>query len=210
MNWIDRYQMMIDISTGMEFLHSKSFPNGGAKQDVFHQDLKSGNIQLYSKNKSLRAKISDFGLSILRDYSFVSENLLRSHYSHENLSVVNLNGWTEEYKAPELQSDTAQFTKLCDVYSFGIILLELITLNQSNSKLVKTLKSSLHLLKFGKLEICNSLGYILEKSLNLNYKLRLPFKNLRILILSEKIEIIKYFSTNDGIFKCKIEYEDVL
>jgi hypothetical protein len=65
MCWTDRYQMMLDICEGMEFLHSKVYPDGSAKQVLFHQDLKSGNILLCMEGSpaSLRGKISDFGLS---------------------------------------------------------------------------------------------------------------------------------------------------
>jgi hypothetical protein len=42
--WTDRYQMMLDICEGMEFLHSNVYPDGSAKQVLFHQDLNSGNV----------------------------------------------------------------------------------------------------------------------------------------------------------------------
>jgi hypothetical protein len=63
--WTDRYQMMLDICEGMEFLHSKVYANGSKKQVLFHQDLKSGNVLLVMEGSpsTLRGKISDFGLS---------------------------------------------------------------------------------------------------------------------------------------------------
>jgi serine/threonine protein kinase len=65
MPWADRYQMMIDICEGMEFLHANVYPDGSAKQVLFHQDLKSGNVLLCMEGSppTLRGKISDFGLS---------------------------------------------------------------------------------------------------------------------------------------------------
>jgi hypothetical protein len=65
MPWTDRYQMMIDICEGMEFLHSNVYPDGSTKKILFHQDLKSGNILLCMEGSPpiLRGKISDFGLS---------------------------------------------------------------------------------------------------------------------------------------------------
>jgi hypothetical protein len=61
--WTDRYQMMLDICEGMEFLHSKVYADGSKKQVLFHQDLKSGNVLLCMEGNKLRGKISDFGLS---------------------------------------------------------------------------------------------------------------------------------------------------
>jgi serine/threonine-protein kinase TNNI3K len=63
--WADRYQMMLDICEGMEFLHSNVYSDGSMKKVLFHQDLKSGNILLCMEGcpPTLRGKISDFGLS---------------------------------------------------------------------------------------------------------------------------------------------------
>jgi hypothetical protein len=63
--WPVRYQMMLDISEGMEFLHSNVYADGSTKQVLFHQDLKSANVLLCMEGspKELRGKISDFGLS---------------------------------------------------------------------------------------------------------------------------------------------------
>jgi hypothetical protein len=63
MFWNERYQMMLDICEGMEFLHSNVYANGSKKKVLFHQDLKSGNVLLCMEGNDLRGKISDFGLS---------------------------------------------------------------------------------------------------------------------------------------------------
>jgi hypothetical protein len=42
--WADRYQMMLDICEGMEFLHSNVYADGSMKKVLLHQDLKSGNV----------------------------------------------------------------------------------------------------------------------------------------------------------------------
>jgi serine/threonine protein kinase len=63
--WTDRYQMMLDICEGMEFLHSNVYPDGSMKKVLLHQDLKSGNVLMCMEGTplTLRGKISDFGLS---------------------------------------------------------------------------------------------------------------------------------------------------
>jgi serine/threonine protein kinase len=65
MPWTERYQLMVDICKGMEFLHSDRFEDGSRKQVLFHQDLKSGNVLLCMEGSpaTLRGKICDFGLS---------------------------------------------------------------------------------------------------------------------------------------------------
>lgn len=62
-SWSLRYQMMLDICEGMNFLHSDVAEDGSPKAILFHQDLKSGNVLLSQENGVTRAKISDFGLS---------------------------------------------------------------------------------------------------------------------------------------------------
>jgi hypothetical protein len=65
--WKDRYQMMLDICEGMEFLHSNVYFDGSTKKVLFHQDLKSPNVLLCMEGSppTLRGKISDFGLSCM-------------------------------------------------------------------------------------------------------------------------------------------------
>jgi hypothetical protein len=64
--WGLRYQMMLDISQGMEFLHASINPvDGKPKMECFHQDLKTANVLMEKLNGRLRAKIADFGLSCI-------------------------------------------------------------------------------------------------------------------------------------------------
>jgi hypothetical protein len=61
--WVDRHQLMLDICEGMAYLHSSIHPDGSQKAELFHQDLKSGNVLLEKVKGELRGKIGDFGLS---------------------------------------------------------------------------------------------------------------------------------------------------
>jgi hypothetical protein len=64
--WGLRYQIMLDISEGMEFLHASINPlDGKPKMECFHQDLKTANVLMEKLNGCLRAKIADFGLSCI-------------------------------------------------------------------------------------------------------------------------------------------------
>jgi tRNA A-37 threonylcarbamoyl transferase component Bud32 len=99
--WKIRYQIGIDISVGVAYLHSQS---------IIHADLKSLNVLL---DDTFRAKVSDFGLSKLK----------------LSTSAVTLmgpsNGGTTRWMAPELFEEEAKTTKASDVYSYGIVLWEL-------------------------------------------------------------------------------------
>lgn len=101
LSWDERLQIAHDISHGIEYLHE------GATPPVIHRDLKSANILL---DERMRAKVADFGLS--KEEAFDGRNSgLRGTYG---------------YIDPEYMS-TNKFTKKSDIYSFGIILFELIT-----------------------------------------------------------------------------------
>ncbi|KAF7803119.1 calcium/calmodulin-regulated receptor-like kinase 2 [Senna tora] len=101
LSWKERLQIVIDISHGIEYLHE------GAVPPVIHRDLKSANILL---DQSMRAKVADFGLS--KEEVFDGRN-------------SGLKG-TYGYMDPEYIS-TNKFTMKSDIYSFGIIIFELIT-----------------------------------------------------------------------------------
>ncbi|KAL2504935.1 putative leucine-rich repeat receptor-like serine/threonine-protein kinase [Abeliophyllum distichum] len=101
LSWEERLQIALDISHGIEYLHD------GAVPPVIHRDLKSSNILL---DRSMRAKVADFGLS--------KEEVFDGHNS-------GLKG-TYGYIDPVYIS-TNEFTTKSDVYSFGVILFELIT-----------------------------------------------------------------------------------
>ena len=104
MPWTDRHRIMLDITEGMAFLHSNSQIDGKAKQELFHQDLKSGNVLLTVTDNVLRGKISDFGLAFLRDMTS----------GGDDSSNVKLNGGTKHYQAPELFKRNAKFNKKAD------------------------------------------------------------------------------------------------
>jgi serine/threonine protein kinase len=113
MSWRDRLRCASDICIGMEYLHSPLSTTGAPKMVVFHQDLKTANCLLYRDKKDrLRVKISDFGLS-------------QVSAKNKNGDQVKHVGGTKLYMAPELFTED-EFTKACDVYAYGVVLLELV------------------------------------------------------------------------------------
>ncbi|XP_027062604.2 calcium/calmodulin-regulated receptor-like kinase 1 [Coffea arabica] len=100
LSWELRVQIALDVARGLEYLHD------GAVPPVIHRDIKSSNILL---DESMRARVADFGLS--------REEMVSKHLS-------NIRG-TFGYLDPEYIS-TRAFTKKSDVYSYGVLLFELV------------------------------------------------------------------------------------
>ncbi|KAG4110139.1 hypothetical protein ERO13_D13G030300v2 [Gossypium hirsutum] len=101
LRWQIRKKIIIDIAKGLAYLHE------GCNQKIIHLDIKPQNILL---DENFNAKVSDFGLSKLigRDQSRV---------------VTAMRG-TPGYMALEWLSSV--ITEKADVYSFGIVVLEIL------------------------------------------------------------------------------------
>ncbi|XP_065626605.1 putative leucine-rich repeat receptor-like serine/threonine-protein kinase At2g19230, partial [Quercus suber] len=104
LTWNQRLHIALDASHGLEYLHN------GCKPTIIHKDLKTSNILL---NEKMQAKIADFGLS----KAFAAEN--DSHVSSCPASTLG-------YLNPEFLT-SGNFNKKTDIYSYGIVLFELIT-----------------------------------------------------------------------------------
>ncbi|KAG6531599.1 hypothetical protein ZIOFF_005414 [Zingiber officinale] len=103
LTWKKRLNIALDIARGLEYLHRF------ANQCFIHRDFKSSNILL---SDDYRAKISDFGLAKLAP--------------DEKHSLATKLAGTFGYLAPEYAT-TGKVTVKVDVFSFGIVLMELLT-----------------------------------------------------------------------------------
>ncbi|XP_039118911.1 proline-rich receptor-like protein kinase PERK1 [Dioscorea cayenensis subsp. rotundata] len=104
MDWYTRLKIDLGSAKGLAYLHEDCDPT------IIHRDIKAANILLDSK---FEAKVADFGLA-----KFAQDD--KTHVSTNNVKG------TFGYLAPEYAKD-GRLTKKADVYSFGVILLELIT-----------------------------------------------------------------------------------
>ncbi|XP_077231939.1 putative serine/threonine-protein kinase PBL7 [Tasmannia lanceolata] len=104
LDWGTRLRIALDCARGLEFLHEHSV------QTVIHRDFKCSNVLL---DHNYRAKVSDFGLAKM-GYDKISGQI-----SSRVLGTIG-------YVAPEYVS-TGKLTTKSDVYSYGVVLLELLT-----------------------------------------------------------------------------------
>ncbi|ONK69044.1 uncharacterized protein A4U43_C05F18700 [Asparagus officinalis] len=104
LSWELRMKIALEAAKGLEYLHEQVNP------PVIHRDFKSSNILL---DRNFHAKVSDFGLAKL------GSDKAGGHVSTRVLG-------TQGYVAPEYAM-TGHLTTKSDVYSYGVVLLELLT-----------------------------------------------------------------------------------
>ncbi|OVA14369.1 Armadillo [Macleaya cordata] len=103
LNWPTRHKICLEIAKGLAYLHEES------RLKIVHRDIKATNVLL---DKDLVAKISDFGLAKLDE--------------EENTHISTRIAGTIGYMAPEYAM-RGYLTHKADVYSFGIVTLEIVS-----------------------------------------------------------------------------------
>ncbi|KAM0017866.1 putative protein kinase RLK-Pelle-CrRLK1L-1 family [Helianthus debilis subsp. tardiflorus] len=106
LTWAQRLKICLDAAKGLKYLHD----HRGTHQIILHRDIKSANILL---DDNWNAKLSDMGLSKVGP----------ANQQHSVL-VTNVVG-TPGYCDPQYM-ETYTLTKKSDIYSFGVVLFEVL------------------------------------------------------------------------------------
>ncbi|KAL3691794.1 hypothetical protein R1sor_005445 [Riccia sorocarpa] len=103
LNWQQRFRICLGVARGLSYLHEELNPK------MIHRDINPRNILL---DKDYSAKIADFGLV--------------RPASTDNTQITLTIAGTKVYCSPEYLTEGLVSEKL-DVYSFGIVLLEIVS-----------------------------------------------------------------------------------
>ncbi|XP_073037982.1 rust resistance kinase Lr10-like [Primulina eburnea] len=104
LEWAKMHEIAVGTAKGIAYLHEE------CKQRIIHYDIKPGNVLL---DANFSPKVADFGLA----------KLCNREDTH-----VTISGYrgTPGYLAPEFMLKNFPITYKCDVYSFGILLFEIV------------------------------------------------------------------------------------
>lgn len=139
LEWERRFKIIVGIARGLLYLHEDS------QLRIVHRDLKASNIPL---DEEMNPKISDFGLAKLFCGSqthgntnrisgtlYVTNFIPSSKYNVYCLtytSLTHLFMTCSGYMAPEYARN-GKFSTKSDAYSFGVLVMEIITGRKNSS-----------------------------------------------------------------------------
>ncbi|XP_077220784.1 cold-responsive protein kinase 1-like [Tasmannia lanceolata] len=162
-SWSTRSKICIGVACGLAFLHEEVEPH------VVHRDIKASNILL---DKDLTPKIADFGLA----------KLFPSNVTHISTRVAGTIG----YLAPEY-AIRGQLTRKADIYSFGVLLLEIVS-GRCNRDRQLPFERHYLLERAWFLHESGKLANLVDKSLSKNYNVEEADRFLKIALLCTQDE----------------------
>ncbi|XP_010268319.1 PREDICTED: probably inactive leucine-rich repeat receptor-like protein kinase At3g28040 [Nelumbo nucifera] len=105
LSWANRFKIALGTAKGLVHLHQNFRP------PIIHYSIKPSNILL---DENYNPKISDFGLARL--LTKLDKHVISSRFQ----SALG-------YVAPELACQSLRINEKCDIYGFGVMILELVT-----------------------------------------------------------------------------------
>jgi len=111
-----RIMWLVQAGKGVAFLHAKG---------VIHRDIKPGNMLITSSDTGRRLKMGDFGLS--KSLADITSSSMRSTAPGARAAG---NAGTVHYMAPELFKMKPEYSLASDVYAFGVVSWEIVSMKQ--------------------------------------------------------------------------------
>ncbi|XP_011075193.1 probably inactive leucine-rich repeat receptor-like protein kinase At5g06940 [Sesamum indicum] len=147
LQWSMRLKIAIGIAQGLAYLHKDYLPH------LLHRNLKSNNVLL---DADFQPKLTDFALDRI-----IGENTFQSVIASESASSC--------YLAPEC-GHTKKATEQNDTYSFGVVLLELLTGRQAEKK--ESEEASIDVVKWvrRKINITNGALKVLDPKISSSFQ----------------------------------------
>ncbi|KAI3721126.1 hypothetical protein L2E82_32130 [Cichorium intybus] len=161
LNLLQRINILVDVASALDYLHNHCLPT------IIHCDLKPSNILL---DDDMVAHVGDFGLA-----RFLGTNSNRN-------STSGIRG-TIGYAPPEYGMGS-EMTSSGDVYSFGILLLEVMTGNRPTDNIFN---EGLNLHKFASMALPDHVTDVIDDDL-LNFLQEDAAAKQRTLANTKKIE----------------------
>ncbi|XP_058073531.1 receptor protein kinase-like protein ZAR1 [Magnolia sinica] len=130
LSWAARLKIAQGAARGLAHIHDCS------PRKYVHGNIKSSKILL---DDDFQAYISDFGLNRLMAGNYNSSDSMSKKQSSTRVVVSSIpakipTSPSAYYLAPEARISGSRLTQKCDVYSFGIVLLEILTGQSPNAK----------------------------------------------------------------------------
>ncbi|RWR91244.1 Protein kinase domain-containing protein [Cinnamomum micranthum f. kanehirae] len=160
LSFVQRLNAAIDIACALDYLHNH------CQAPIIHCDLKPNNVLL---DEDMVAHVGDFGLARILSEDF--------NYSQSQSNSLTIRG-TIGYVAPEYGTGAITSTS-GDVYSYGIVLLEMLTGKRPSDDMFE---NNLSLHQFAKMALPERVMEIIDHGL-----------------LSEEIEIIGHSENSNNI-----------
>ncbi|GMH22418.1 hypothetical protein Nepgr_024261 [Nepenthes gracilis] len=142
LNWEQRFNIALGTARGVTYLHEE------CRDCIVHCDIKPENILL---DENYHAKVSDFGLAKLTNPK-----------DHRYQTLTSIRG-TRGYLAPEWLANLP-ITSKSDVYSYGMVLLEIVSGRRNFDVLAETNWKKFSLWAYEEFEKGN-VGVIIDKRL---------------------------------------------